>query len=290
VKRAFSFFSVGALGLAASFRFSPAAELPFYIVNPESEWEVQTVNKNLGKDLICDRLITHLGSAERMFVLSHPASSAETEPLATFADQIENSFHGFQIVAATKKHASEFGFDGMESHFELLREKENLDCVLFVFTLQPTHWGVLYCKPKESSSSVGVAFSLLQRKTPDAPELVGMKPFRVHDAALSDFPISFKVQGSPSSDRVQAITITEVARDSVLEKEGVKIGDQIVEIDGKKVTDFSARVGKDSELGRIFLNRNSGDEVELEIVSVRSHRPIHVKLRASNFLNHILPR
>lgn len=290
MKRAFGFLARGALWLVASCVCSAAAELPLYILNSDREWVVHTINKNLSKDLTCELLINHNGGADRVLVVSHPTSSGEAEPLETFADQIKKTFRGFQISEVTRKTGSEFGFSGVESNFELLSENENWDCVLFVFSTPATQWGVLYGKPKGSSGSVGVAFSLLQRKVAGAPELVGMKPYRVHDAALSDFPISFSVHGRPGSDRVQAIVVTEVAKDTILEKEGVEAGDAIVEIDGKKATDFSAGVGKDSELGRIFLNRSSGDTVELEIVSARSHRLIHLKLRASNFLNRVLPR
>lgn len=290
MKRSLCLLAIGALGFLASEVFSAAAELPFYILNPERAWKVQTVQKNLSKALICELLITHPGAMDRMYVLSHQVASPEGESLATFAEQIKHSFRGFQLNDTGRQATTEFGFSGVESKFELLKDDQNWDCVLFVFDLPPVQWGVLYCRPKLSAGSVGVAFSLLQRKTPGAPEVIGMKPYRVHDAALSDFPISFKVHRGQGSDRVQAIVITEVARDSVLEKEGVKPGDAIVEIDGRKATDFSAQVGKDSELGRVFLNRNSGDEVELAIVSAQSNKLIHVKLRASNFLNRMLRR
>ena len=124
------------------------------------------------------------------------------------------------------------------------------------------------------------AFSLLHKNAPQPPGVVALAPVRVKGVPVSDFPISLEVIRNPAGDRVERIVVSDVPAESAIEQAGVRVGDAIVAIDGRKTEDFAAGLGKDDELGRIFLNRTPGDTVKLEIQPADAGKPFSVTLRA----------
>jgi C-terminal processing protease CtpA/Prc len=94
---------------------------------------------------------------------------------------------------------------------------------------------------------------------------VALRPFRVKDDPITGFPVSFNVESNPATARIARIIVAEVPPDSVTAQAGVKVGDEVIAINGRKTQEFAIGMGKNSELGQIFLNRDPGDEVTLEV-------------------------
>jgi hypothetical protein len=139
---------------------------------------------------------------------------------------------------------------------------------------------LLHVRSKGAPAAVPSAFDILRKPASPPAGIVSLPPFRVKDTPLSKFPITFDVIRTGDSKRVSEIIVTALTEGSSVEREGtIQVGDRIIAINGRKTQEFAAGVEKDSELGRIFLNRGPGDQVELELLSPRWPKPYTVTLR-----------
>jgi hypothetical protein len=226
-------------------------------------------------------VISHVSGTERIVVLSSPKTDDRPESLALFARHLKESFTEYRSGdRLTDQETERVGFHGRLLTFDVANEKNAFDCELFVFPDGQFWWGLLHAKSRKAPAATTSAFDVLRKSTSSAAEVVSLPPFRVKDVPLSKFPITFDVIRSADSKRVSEIVITALTEGSSVEREGtIQVGDRIIAINGRKTQEFAAGVGKDSELGRIFLNRGPGDQVELELLSPRSPKPYTVTLR-----------
>ncbi|HVS50962.1 MAG TPA: PDZ domain-containing protein [Opitutaceae bacterium] len=254
-----------------------AAELPFTIADHDGQWKPAAVQKEVAPGLSFEAVIAHTGAPDRFVVFSAPRNDSPVD-LAAFAHRITDSFNAYASKLLAESDTRRMGFGGHALRFTLAGAQATFDCELFVFTDEKTCWGVLYSEPHRAPDPAAAArdpFAVLEKKPPG---VVALAPFRVKEPPLSRFPISFEVVRDPTGQRVTGIVVTEVPRNSTTEQAGVQVGDAIVAIDGRKVQEFAAGVGKDSELGRIFLNREPGDSVDLEIQPAKGAKPFFVRL------------
>ncbi len=87
------------------------------------------------------------------------------------------------------------------------------------------------------------------------------------------FGISLKMLRNDATRRIYALEISRVRAGSYAEGQGVKPGMRILRIDGKPVQYIAATFMPGSELGRVFVSRKPGDQVELQVVSPNSTEP-----------------
>ncbi len=128
-----------------------------------------------------------------------------------------------------------------------------------------------------------VSFALLgllvaKEKEPPAPadEIVTLDTFKVRGTPLNSFALSMRILVNAEHKKMR-IVVTEVIENSDAQALGLQVGDEIVRINGEPVEDMDPRVGKDSPLGKVFLNRAPGDTIDLEVVTRRTKE---VTLRA----------
>jgi len=114
---------------------------------------------------------------------------------------------------------------------------------------------------------------------PEKPQdkIVVLEPMKITGSPIISFPIDLRLYSDPDTQKVDRIFITKVWPGTDAEAEGLKVGDEIVKVDGKSVKDFEARVSVDSPLGQVFLNRKPGDTLKLEILTQRMEK---ITLRA----------
>ncbi len=110
-------------------------------------------------------------------------------------------------------------------------------------------------------------------------KVVEMEVFKVRGNPVGNFAITVQVFIRKDTGKMQLI-ISKVAPGTDAARLGLMPSDEIVKIGGLTVADMEPDVGKDSPLGKLLLNRKSGDILDLEVVS---HRPRAVKLRAQSW-------
>ena len=128
-------------------------------------------------------------------------------------------------------------------------------------------------------------------KEKNAPEriddkLVVLDPFQVKVDPISSFAFDIRIYSNPDSRKVDRMFVTGVLEYSDAEKAGLRTGDEIIKIDGMAVKGMEARLGPDSQLGALLLNRQAGEPMNLEIITRRTqkmtlhaHRPAGVPAR-----------
>ena len=101
-------------------------------------------------------------------------------------------------------------------------------------------------------------------------KVIVLKPVKVQGTATSNFSIDVRIIVDAGTKKVYKIVITRVADHSDAAALGLAAGDEIVKIDDVPVAGMDPRIEKDSQIGRIFLNRQPGDPLNLEVVTQRT--------------------
>ncbi len=111
---------------------------------------------------------------------------------------------------------------------------------------------------------------------PQDPVLV-LEPLKIHGSPIISYAIDMSVFADPKTKLVSRIFITRVLPGTDAERAGLQAGDEIVKLDGKSVKEFDAVISMESPLGEIFLNRDPGEPLRLEVITRRTQ---HFTLRA----------
>lgn len=114
--------------------------------------------------------------------------------------------------------------------------------------------------------------ALAMSAAPPATEgaTVKLEPLKVHDDPINCFGFDLKIYYDKKTDRVTRIFFGEILEESSAAKLDVRTGDEIKAINGRPVTEFSARVAVDTELGKLFLARRPGEKLDLAVVRHRA--------------------
>jgi predicted esterase len=120
-------------------------------------------------------------------------------------------------------------------------------------------------KPAEAAATVA----------PDAPadpDTLRLRPMQVNARPFTSFGMSLEVFARPESRQITRIVVREVARDSDAAEQGIREDDEIVRIDGQTIYSFNAEFDRDSDFGRHFVARKTGERIKLEIVTPHGNR------------------
>ena len=254
----------------------PGTPLPFSV--DDREWKPTVVQKEVAPGVTLEAIITHVGAPDRLIVMSSPKTDDQPAALAAFAHRLKGAFTAYRSANLTERNADNLGYSGHALRFQLANARETLDCELFAFADGPLWWAVLYARPSNppaGAAAVRNRLAILEKKSSG---VVTMAPFRVKNIPVSSFPLDLEITRNAAGDRVAGIVVTGVAAGSLAEQAGIHAGDAIVAINGRKAEEFAAGVDKDSEIGRIFLNRSAGESVQLEIRPLNPGEPITVTL------------
>lgn len=108
--------------------------------------------------------------------------------------------------------------------------------------------------------------------TQDDSDVVKMDQFIVHGRAVSNFAVDVEFLIDRETRQISRMFITAVAKDSDASRLGLQRGDEIVKIDGVPVKGMDSKINKDSQIGRIFLNRKQNDPLDLEVITRRTQQ------------------
>jgi hypothetical protein len=266
------------------------AAAPFSVDSPDGEWHSNAVHRPLGTtNVTVEAMVLCSEKLPRYVVLSSPLGASGGESLPEFCRRLKASLAPGQDPTAEEIDAKKIGFEGRDLKFELAEGAYRYRCDLFVFLQEKTGWGILYFGAKDAPAPTRDPFLLFRPDAPVPEGVVGLTPYRVKEDPVTGFPISFEMEPNRQTGRIAHIRVKEVPPNSITEHEGVCVGDEILAINGRKTQDFLVGTGKKSEIGLIFLNREPGDEVTLEIISPGDKKSRKVTLRISKFSETLPP-
>jgi hypothetical protein len=268
------------LGLFAV-RLGLRAEIPTLVLDDPTgaQWQVNAVRYCISSQIFVQQTIERKDGLARILILHSPSGVATTDvPVAdrirAFAAAVQRQLADGSGPATVDVAARRFGHNGRERRFTLERNQRSYDCELFAFTEGAIEYAILSARVTDHSSrSRGLLDCLHQPEAP-ADGVILLTPFKVKDDAITSFPISVHVEGEHVHHRVLHLLVTEVLTDET----PIEVGDEITAIDGRPVAEIEAAMERDSELGRIFLNRRPGNKVRLQLVSARTHERYELTL------------
>lgn len=94
---------------------------------------------------------------------------------------------------------------------------------------------------------------------------VKMEKFLVNEKHLLCFGLALELWEDKNNQRVLAIYVKAVAPGSMAEQEGIVPGTRVYGIEGIPAESFQATFAAGSELNKLFVDRQSGDRVTLEL-------------------------
>ena len=118
-------------------------------------------------------------------------------------------------------------------------------------------------------------------KPPKDGELLILDPVKVRGNATSNFAIDIQITVNSQTKKVAGMKITRVFEKSDAEELDLQAGDEILFIDGVPVEGMDPKIDFRSQIGKIFLNREPGDRLKLEVrtlrirsVTLQAHAPV----------------
>jgi S1-C subfamily serine protease len=122
--------------------------------------------------------------------------------------------------------------------------------------LRGTPGAILILAPILSTQPAGPA------GIPD-PKLSVLPPLKVSDEAICRFGFSFTCRGDLQTSKISRLLITDIQQGSRADRLGLVAGDEILAVDGIKVTDLKGGLGRSGDLMRLFVNRKDGEKIKL---------------------------
>ncbi len=259
--------------------------LPFTLEDPQGIWRLAPSERELNQGIrLVARIAPQIGPV-RLLVFNYTAPLGVPLTLEEFADLIRGQIIVLPISQLTLKTENHLDHDGLTQNFECVSEGAKIRCSLFVYADDRDYWAFLEVTPPNSTTAS--PFQALKKAKPAPAGAVALQPFRVHEDAITSFPISLRVARNPNSDSVSHLVVTEVPPNSSTELAGVKEGDEILSLDSRAITTFKGSISRQSELGKLLIDRRPGATLEIEIISRGETQPRRVTLVAgqtSNFL------
>lgn len=96
-----------------------------------------------------------------------------------------------------------------------------------------------------------------------------LEPFIVRDlpALETSFGLALGVTADPETRQILRLTVKAVAPNSEAEARGIAPGSVILSANGRSIQSLVAQFTRDSDFHRLFMERHTGETIELEIVT-----------------------
>lgn len=96
-----------------------------------------------------------------------------------------------------------------------------------------------------------------------------LDPFLVREDPVNSFGFDLRVFWDRKTGKVTHIFFGKIQSEELARDLDLQAGDEIIKIAGRPVTEFDAHFKPDTELGKIFLARQPGAQLDLEIMRRR---------------------
>jgi len=97
-------------------------------------------------------------------------------------------------------------------------------------------------------------------------EIVRLPEMEVQTTAYCNFGFGIIVFGNNEAGTISRILIDDVLPDTAAAKYGLKSGDEILAVNGKRVAEMKGGMKGGSELFRLLVNRPPGERIDIEVV------------------------
>ncbi len=272
------------LGLLHGSLVAQTTLLPFTLEDPQGIWRLAPSERELNQGIRLVARIAPQNGPVRLLVFNYTTPLGITRTLAEFAELIRGEIIVLPISGLTANTANHFDHEGLTQNFDCVSDGSKIRCSLFVYADDRDFWAFLEVSPPNSTTPS--PFPALKKAKPAPAGAFALQPFRVHEDAITSFPISLRLARNPNSNDVARLFVTEVPPNSSTELAGVKEGDEILSLDSRAITTFKGTISRQSELGKLLIDRRPGATLEIEIISRGETQPRRVILVAgqpSNF-------
>jgi S1-C subfamily serine protease len=113
---------------------------------------------------------------------------------------------------------------------------------------------------------------------PELGQTIVLSPVNVSTRPIGCFGLSVRARQDGLLARVAEMTVLAVIPHSDADKQGLGPLTQILSIDGKDVSNFTASFDKGSDLNAKLIDRKKGDKITLEVLVLGAKRPKRVTL------------
>ncbi len=108
-----------------------------------------------------------------------------------------------------------------------------------------------------------------EKPGPKDPKVV-LETFRINTDPISSFAFDLRIYSDPKTKKVTRMFVGRVQSDTDAERLGLRENDEIIKVDGMEVKGMEARLSQGSQLGALFLNREPGEPLNLEVITTRT--------------------
>ncbi len=121
---------------------------------------------------------------------------------------------------------------------------------------------------------IALGFMLLLPLTSAVAEedLVRLEPMIVKDDPINSFGFELKIVVARDSNKILRAFIGEVIEKTSAHKSGLQPNDEVVKINGRPLAGMDARIGPDSELGRLLIAQRDGTMLDMEVITQRTRK------------------
>lgn len=237
--------------------------LPFMLDDPDGHWRLGPLARTLpdGSELVAT-ISPRIGTP-RLFIFKAPATPRIPDALAVFGHRLRGIILVEPTANVRSVAATKIGYAGRLVSVDVPRPDGTSACEIFTFAVGDDYWGLVQITPAGAGGETPLAS--LKKAAPAPAGAVALAPYHVHEDPVTSFPLGLRVTRQSARDRVGQIFVTDVPEGSLSEQLVLKIGDEILSLEGRPVTAYAGGISGRSELGRILIDRRPGSTLELDI-------------------------
>jgi C-terminal processing protease CtpA/Prc len=99
-----------------------------------------------------------------------------------------------------------------------------------------------------------------------------MEPMNVDEDSINRFGFQLKIAIDRDSSKIVRAFCDDIVEGSSAHRSGLLPKDEVVKINGNPLAGMEARIGPDSELGRLLIAQHDGTMIDLEVISKRTRK------------------